>query len=79
VLPLAAIEDVGPTVLHLLGLAVDADMDGRVLTDALRPEAVAARPVAVADVPYTVSHNGFHYSAEDEARIQDMLEGLGYV
>ncbi len=79
VLPLAAIEDVAPTVLHLLGLPVDADMDGRVLTEALRPEAVAARPVAVTDAPYTVHTNGFRYTAEDEARIQDMLEGLGYV
>jgi len=74
----AAIEDVAPTVLHLLGLPIDADMDGRVLVEALRPEA-AARPVALAEVPYTAAGNGFRYSAEDEARIQDMLEGLGYV
>jgi predicted AlkP superfamily phosphohydrolase/phosphomutase len=78
-LPLATVEDVAPTVLNLLGLSVDADMDGRVLTEALHPEAVAARPIAVADVPYTVNGNGFRYSAEDEARIQHMLEGLGYV
>jgi predicted AlkP superfamily phosphohydrolase/phosphomutase len=78
-LPLAAIEDVGPTVLHLLGLPVDADMDGRVLGEALRPEALAARPVTVNPVPYAVDGNGFRYSADDEARIQDMLEGLGYV
>ncbi len=78
-LPRAAIEDVGPTVLYLLGLAVDADMDGRVLTEALRPEVIGGRPVTVADVPYTVQGNGYQYSAEDEARIQDMLEGLGYV
>ena len=64
---------------QLLGLAIDADMDGRVLTEALRPEALAARPVATADVAYAVAGNGFRYSAEDEARIQDMLEGLGYV
>jgi predicted AlkP superfamily phosphohydrolase/phosphomutase len=77
-LPLAAIEDVAPTVLHLLGLAVDADMDGRVLVEALTAEA-AARPVTVAATPYTIESNGFHYSAEDEARIQEQLEGLGYV
>jgi predicted AlkP superfamily phosphohydrolase/phosphomutase len=78
-LDLAAVEDVCPTVLHLLGLPVDADMDGRVLTEALRPEAVAGRPVAVSETPYTVAASGFRYSAEDERRIQDMLEGLGYV
>ena len=42
-LPLAAIEDVAPTVLYLLGLPVDADMDGRVLTDALRARARGRR------------------------------------
>ncbi len=78
-LEIAAIEDVTPTILHLLGIPMDADMDGRVLTEALRPEAVAARPVAVVDTPYAFETNGYRYSAEDEARIQDMLEGLGYV
>jgi len=75
-----AIEDVAPTVLYLLGLPVDADMDGRVLTDALRPEGLASRPIAINDEPYTLPDgDGFRYSADDEQRIQDMLEGLGYV
>ena len=78
-LPLAAIEDVAPTVLYLLGLPVDADMDGRVLTEALRPERLAAAPIAVAAEPYALPENGFRYTADDEQRIQDMLEGLGYV
>ena len=74
------IEDVTPTVLHLLGLPVDADMDGRVLVDALRPEFMAAHPVVVNDEPYALPEGGsFRYSADDEQRIQDMLEGLGYV
>lgn len=77
-LPLAAIEDVTPTVLHLLDLPVDADMDGRVLVEALTAEA-AARPITVADAACAVTGNGFQYSRADEARIQDMLEGLGYV
>ncbi len=77
--PRAAVEDVAPTVLHLLGLPIDAEMDGHVLLEALRADAVAARPVAVAETPYAANGNGFRYSAEDEARIQDMLEGLGYV
>jgi hypothetical protein len=78
-LPLAAIEDVAPTVLYLLGLPIDADMDGRVLTEALAPDRVAAEPVVVADTPYASPESGFRYSEDDEKRIQDMLEGLGYV
>jgi predicted AlkP superfamily phosphohydrolase/phosphomutase len=79
-LPTTAIEDVAPTVLYLLGLAVDRDMDGRVLTDALRPERIAAAPVETRDTPYALPDAaGGPLSADDEAKIQDMLEGLGYV
>jgi arylsulfatase A-like enzyme len=75
-----AIEDVAPTVLYLLGIPVDADMDGRVLTEALRPERLAAQPVVVNDEPYALPDAGdFQYSEDDQQRIQDMLEGLGYV
>ncbi|MFN8545938.1 MAG: alkaline phosphatase family protein [Candidatus Binatia bacterium] len=78
-LELAAIEDVGSTVLHLLGIPIDADMDGRVLTEALTPESVAAHPVEVAESPYVVQESTHRFSADEESRIQDMLEGLGYV
>jgi predicted AlkP superfamily phosphohydrolase/phosphomutase len=75
-----AIEDVAPTVLYLLGIPVDADMDGRVLTEALVPERLAAQPVVVNDEPYALPDAGdFQYSEDDQQRIQDMLEGLGYV
>jgi len=78
-LPLAAIEDVAPTVLYLLGLPIDGDMDGKVLTEAMAPERVAADPVVVSETPYALPESAFTYSAEDEKGIQDMLEGLGYV
>jgi predicted AlkP superfamily phosphohydrolase/phosphomutase len=79
VLPTVAIEDVTPTVLYLLGLAVDRDMDGRVLTEALRSELLAAEPVAVRDEPYEAVQRDVSLGADDEAKIQEMLEGLGYV
>jgi predicted AlkP superfamily phosphohydrolase/phosphomutase len=79
VLPTVAIEDVAPTVLYLLGLAIDPDMDGRVLSEALRPERLGAEPVVVRDRPYELARRDVELSADDEARIQDMLEGLGYV
>jgi predicted AlkP superfamily phosphohydrolase/phosphomutase len=79
VLPTVAIEDVTPTVLYLMGLAVDSDMDGRVLVEALRADRVQAEPVAVRDTPYQAVARDVTLSTDDEARIQDMLEGLGYV
>jgi hypothetical protein len=54
-------------------------MDGRVLVDALRPERLASHPITVAESPYVLPESAFAYSADDEKRIQDMLEGLGYV
>ena len=43
---------------YLLGLPVDADMDGRVLVDALRPGARPAQPIAVNDEPYALPEGG---------------------
>jgi hypothetical protein len=54
-------------------------MDGRVLVEALDPRCVAERPVVVREVPYALPESAHQFSADEEARIQDMLEGLGYV
>jgi predicted AlkP superfamily phosphohydrolase/phosphomutase len=78
--------DIAPTVLHLLGIPVPADMDGRVLTEILEPapssmelragaSALAAAgahvtPTAPFDSPYT---------AEEDAAIQQRLADLGYL
>jgi predicted AlkP superfamily phosphohydrolase/phosphomutase len=35
-----------PTLLYLLGIAPPSDMDGQVLTDAIAPDTLAARPVS---------------------------------
>ena len=78
-LPTVAIEDVAPTVLYLLGLPTDAEMDGRVLTEAFEPGRIARDPVVVRDEPYRLDGTAVTLSADDEAKIQDMLEGLGYV
>jgi predicted AlkP superfamily phosphohydrolase/phosphomutase len=41
----ASVLDVAPTVLHLMGLPVARDMDGRVLTGLLDPDVAARQPV----------------------------------
>lgn len=72
--------DIAPTVLHLLGVPVPADMDGRVLTEILDP-ALAPPPTA------SETHgNGAHesseatgYSEEEDAAIQQRLADLGYL
>ncbi|HZN04729.1 MAG TPA: alkaline phosphatase family protein [Candidatus Polarisedimenticolia bacterium] len=45
----AALADVAPTALYLLGLPIARDLDGRILDSILDPEEVRARPVQVID------------------------------
>ena len=70
----ANIVDLAPTVLHAMGMAVPADMDGRVLTelftDGREVESAAAASSDTSEVVYT---------AEEEAAIQASLENLGYL
>jgi predicted AlkP superfamily phosphohydrolase/phosphomutase len=74
----ATLFDIAPTVLHLLGVPVPEDMDGRVLTEILDPSVV---PMVV---EREASANGAEpvgvgYSGEDEAAIQKRLVDLGYL
>jgi hypothetical protein len=72
----ARIIDLAPTLLHLLGVAVPGDMDGRVLQDILTD--AYAGEVATQAAPTAVAVEGA-YSAEDEALISDRLKSLGYI
>jgi arylsulfatase A-like enzyme len=73
--------DIAPTVLHLLGVPVPADLDGRVLSELFEPaivppptraEAAAAESPAGEPVPVA-------YSEEEDAAIQQRLADLGYL
>jgi predicted AlkP superfamily phosphohydrolase/phosphomutase len=83
----AALLDVAPTVLHLLGVPVPDDMDGRVLTEllepmpspsahelALEPAFAGAPAIGVSTVPTDSA-----YSDDDDAAIQQRLADLGYL
>jgi predicted AlkP superfamily phosphohydrolase/phosphomutase len=76
----ASILDLAPTVLYLLGLPVDDDMDGKVLTDWFLEEFVRENPVQTMT---SVGHAGKGetqavYSDAESAEIESMLKGLGY-
>jgi hypothetical protein len=84
-LPDLLIEDVAPTVLHLMGLPVPSDMDGRVLTEILTPASLQARPV-VKSSPLgrwpSETEAAFiqeELSAEDEEEIRGRLRALSYL
>ena len=75
----ARIEDVAPTVLHLLGCAIPDDMDGRVLIEALR-EPHASRPVRLAaSVSKDDSEAAAVYTEKEAAEVEERLRALGYL
>ncbi len=69
--------DLAPTILHVMGLPIPDDVDGRVLGDLLAPDSEPARR------PVTHRPAGPHvdtaYTDEDEAEIADRLSALGYL
>lgn len=75
----AQIVDIAPTALHLAGLPVPADMDGKVLLDALQAEYADPELVRVGP-PAARGGKGMAevMSEEDEAIVQERLRGLGY-
>ena len=74
----ARIVDVAPTALHLAGLPVPEDMDGRVLVEALRPE-YAEEPLQYGPPARRTDQGTTEFlSGEDEEIVQERLRGLGY-
>ena len=71
----ARIHDLAPTVLHLLGLRVPDDMDGRVLTEALSLD----RSVAYERVDAAREGVQAALSPEETAEVEDRLRSLGYL
>lgn len=77
----ASLYDIMPTSLYLAGLKVPK-VDGRVLTDFLPPDMVAARPPVVEAMDLPLAGEGAEakpYSAEEEAQIEESLRNLGYL
>ena len=70
----AQIVDVAPTLLHLLGAALPADLDGRVLAEALAAGGEARRELARAARTPAPSP----YTAAEAAAVNRRLQSLGY-
>ena len=77
----AVIEDLAPTVLHLLGLPVPTHLDGRVLGQMLSQEWLASHPVVYGGEEGTGSteEDRYGYTDEEVEHIRAQLSGLGYI
>jgi len=69
------IMDLTPTILHLMGLPVPDDMDGRVLTSMLNLD----RPIEYERVASAAAGEEEGLSAEETAEVEDRLRSLGYL
>ena len=75
----ATLLDIAPTILHLLGVPVPSDMDGRVITEILDPSLAHVEASDGAASPETAQPVGVAYSEEEDAAIQQRLADLGYL
>ena len=71
----ANLADVYPTATYLMGEAVPAGLDGRVLTEIVKPELLAAAPPSYFD--YDVGDVG--YVDGEDAAVRARLQGMGYL
>ena len=76
----ASLTDLAPTMLHVMGEPVPAQMDGRVLAEILVD---GFQPPKLSDQPYQwqapAEHNGQGLSPEDAQTLAQRLRSLGYV
>jgi len=76
----ASLLDVAPTALALMDVSAIDNMDGRVIEEAIRPDAVSVlKRVASQPEPERASSTDEVYSAEDEIQITRRLADLGYL
>ncbi|MBI3950168.1 MAG: alkaline phosphatase family protein [Acidobacteria bacterium] len=73
------IEDIAPTMLHLMGLAVPDYMDGRVVTDAFESDFLQARPVTMQPESLPVTPSSSIEGEAEETEVLNRLKDLGYI
>jgi predicted AlkP superfamily phosphohydrolase/phosphomutase len=72
--------DIAPTILHLLGVPVPEDMDGKVLASAFRPDFLAEHPVKAGAASGTSEGDRpTGYTEEESAKVEERLQALGYL
>ena len=70
--------DVAPTIFYLLGEPIPADLEGRILLEALRPELLDERPPAYDDeTPAEFAPERAELEEEGAAEVERRLRGLG--
>ncbi len=75
----ASIMDLTPTILHVMGVPIPQELDGRVLEEAFIPGSPAARPAVYGVANIYKDDSGISSSlAEEMEEVQERLRGWGY-
>ncbi len=75
-----SIMDIAPTLLHVMGLAVPEDMDGRVAVDLLAPASSSAQRAVTYREPISKEIEDFSAADHiDEDEVLEKLRALGYI
>ncbi|MFC1633817.1 alkaline phosphatase family protein [Planctomycetota bacterium] len=76
----AEILDIAPSIIHLMGLAVPDDIDGRVLTNMLSESFLCRHPIkSTKSRDSSRGRDSNDYSEEDAERVKEQLKNLGYL
>ncbi len=75
----ATLDDVAPTVLYALGMPVPTDLDGKVLTEAFRPERLEENPITWEPAHGHDAGSARSLSEEEEQIVTERLKALGYL
>lgn len=77
----AEIIDLAPTILHLMGMKVPEDMDGKVLTEIFSDSFMAGHPVTYAKNDNNGDSGDLQgiLSNKEEGMLEDHLKNLGYM
>jgi predicted AlkP superfamily phosphohydrolase/phosphomutase len=75
----ARIYDMMPTLMYLFGEGVPEDVDGRVLTEMISAEYLAAHPIRFANKTDDGPADEFELSEAENADVIERLKSLGYV
>ena len=73
------ITDLAPTILHILGVPVPEDIDGRVLRQIFDSGSQYADRQVAYQGPSAIAKEERVYSKKDETKIKKRLEALGYI
>ena len=72
--------DIAPTILYLLNLEIPAEMEGRVLREAIDEDLLNKRQeMRIENSEFRVKRERKALSAREEEKIREQLKGLGYL